>query len=272
MLSSCNNSRESMMYRIGMVVLACAASLQCGGSEKPTETSSKRDKIVLDRDDGRTGRRSHVPDIGDDDDDDDGDLQVEGLKGHLDPYDIQAGVTPHSTKLAACFQAHAKTKKFLGGQVELGFTVAKDGTVKKVQVNKSSVGSWEVEHCLLDESATMSFKKPKGGEADFSLPLDFEARRSSNWWTEEQAEAELGARTDELDACEGEAGVTQPRNVWVTLYIGNRGVIESVGFASPNKEGIEAGWADCAAQKVIAWTLSDPQGKIAKLGFRYKPE
>ena len=58
----------------------------------------------------------------------------------------------------------------------------------------------------------------------------------------------------------------------MTLYLGNRGVVKSVGFASPHKRGIEREWAACASEKILAWTLSDPRGKVAKLGFRYNPE
>ena len=262
------------MYRLSLL-LSCAAAatfVHCGGSSKPAGTSNTREPMLSQDDEAPTSRRSRTPGMDEEEDESDDGMQVTGLKGHLDPYDIQAGVTPHSSKLAGCFQGKAKKKQFLGGRVEFGFTIARDGSVKKVQVVKSDVGAWDVERCLLETGASMGFKKPKGGEADFSLPLDFEARRSPNWWTEEQAETELGALPAELDSCEKESGAMGPRNVWVTLYLGNRGVIQSVGFASPHKQGIAAEWIDCAAEKVAAWTLSDPRGKIAKLSFRYKPE
>ena len=118
----------------------------------------------------------------------------------------------------------------------------------------------------------MSFKKPKGGEADFTLPLDFDARRPAIWWSEDKAEMEVGDRASELRQCRVEAGTRDPRNVWVTLYLGNSGVVKSVGFASPHKRGIASAWAECAAGKITAWTLNDPRGKVAKLGFRYNPE
>ncbi len=254
------------LLAIGLVVPGC------GGAEKTSESAAVDVNEIEQDDEGPTRRRSRVPGMDDDDDDDDDDVSIEGLKGHLDPYDIQVGMEGHSSALATCFQVEAKHKKFLGGQVELSFTIARDGTVKSVRATKSSVGSWPVEKCLLAESRTMKFKKPKGGEADFSLPLDFEARRSANWWTEEKAEGAIGVLAKELSACSGEAGSAEPRNVWVTLYLGNRGVVESVGFASPHTAGIDTAWADCAQSRVRAWTLVDPLGKIAKLGFRYNPE
>lgn len=261
-----------MQRRIGIFGALLLAAAACGGSEKGAasvaDSDSQGDKLIADDDEVPTRRRSRAPDIGEDDGE--GEMQIEGLKGHIDPYDIQNGVSPHSTALATCFQKEARGKRFLGGQVELSFTVARDGTVKSVWPSKSTVGSWVVENCLLEESRRMKFVKPKGGEADFSLPLDFEAKRPAIWWTEEEAETEIGQRPGELKECAAET--PDPRNVWVTLYLGNRGSIKSVGFATPNKAGIDATWATCAATKVATWTLKDPRGKIAKLGFRYNPE
>ena len=176
-----------------VVAIGGLATSGCGSSEKKSESSSSNVEPLDQDDEGPTRRRSRVPGMDDDDDDDDDDVSIEGLKGHLAPYDIQVGMEGHSTALATCFQVEAKRKKFLGGQVELSFTIARDGTVKSVRATKSSVGSWPVEKCLLAESQRMTFKKPKGGEADFSVPLDFEARRVTNWWTEEKAESAIGS-------------------------------------------------------------------------------
>lgn len=253
-----------------LVVISTLALLACGGSDKKVDSPDLDEDIVLD-DEAPTTHRASAPALEDDDDHDDG-MTIEGLKGHLDPYDIQKGVEPHSTALATCFSGQAKSARYLGGEIVLSFTVARDGTVKSVRASRSSVGSWQVENCLLVEGKTMTFKKPKGGEADFTLPLDFDARRPANWWSEEKAEQEIAERPAELRKCRQETKTPDPQNVWVTLYLGNRGVVKSVGFASPHKKGIDPLWAECAAGKITAWTLNDPRGKIAKLGFRYNPE
>jgi TonB family protein len=257
----------SKMYKCSLVALL-GLSIGCGGSDKKVESSDKEREVLELDDEAPTGRRSAVP--GMDDDDDDEGMQVEGLRGHLDPNDIQEGVRPHNKALASCFESRAKKRYYLGGEVVLAVTVAKDGAVKSARAEKSSLGSHEIERCLLDEAMTMRFVKPKGGDADFTLPLDFDARRPANWWTEEQADLALGDKPEDLSECRQEG--TDPTNVWVTLYLGNRGVVQSVGFASPHKDGIDTAWADCAAAKVLAWQLNDPRGKVAKLGFRYNPE
>jgi TonB family protein len=257
-----------------IVVMGSALTLlACGGSDKRVDSPGvDDDEHIVQDDEPPTRHHSSVPDLDDDDDESGDGVDIQGLKGHLDPYDIQEAVAPHSVALATCFKQKAKSEHYLGGEVLLSFTVARDGSVKSVQNTRSSVGSWEVENCLIEESKTIAFKKPKGGEADFTLPLDFDARRPANWWTEAKADEEIADRPAELRKCRQETKTKDPKNVWVTLYLGNRGVVKSVGFASPHKRGIDPLWAQCAAGKISAWTLNDPRGKVAKLGFRYNPE
>ena len=258
--------RSQLIFNVAVMTVLFA----CGGSEKRVESVADEGEELDQDDEAPTRHRASTPGM-DDDDDDDG-MEIEGLKGHLDPYDIETGVAKRSQALADCFHERARKEFYLGGEVELSFTVARDGSVKTVRPSRSSVGSWAVENCLLEVGMSMKFKKPKGGEADFSLPLDFDARRAANWWSEEKAEAEVAGRPSELRACAQEADAPDPQNVWVTLYLGNRGVVKSVGFASPHEDGIDPAWATCASAKVGAWTLNDPRGKVAKLGFRYNPQ
>jgi hypothetical protein len=112
----------------------------------------------------------------------------------------------------------------------------------------------------------MSFVAPKGGEAEFSVPLDFSSPRSVEWWDEERTAREIDDVTGELGDCPGGAS-----DIWVTLYVGRGGKVTSVGFASSAKPPIADEWADCAAGKAASWVLSDPRGKVAKLSFRFNP-
>lgn len=255
--------------------LTAVASLfvvACGGADISVSENPKADTdepLVYDDDERSGGHRARTPGMNDDDDDDDG-VSIEGLKGTLSTYDIAKGIKPHSTALAMCFQQESKRNAYLGGDIELSFTIATDGSVKSVHASQSSVGSWAVEQCLLSVGKEMEFRQPKGGEADFTIPLEFDSRRSTQWWAEERADKELGAKPSELAECSKNA--PDPSNVWVTLYLGNRGLVTSAGFATPDAQGVDPAWADCAAAKIQSWTLSDPRGKIAKLGFRYNPE
>lgn len=237
----------------------------CGGSDKRAEPPEPVAAVDHDDDDDRP-HRAAAPSTGEDDADDG--MQIEGLRGHIDPADIQEAIQPVSGQLARCFDSQVKRRRFLGGQLELSFRVSRDGVVETVQVAKSDLGAWPVERCLLELAAAIEFPEPKGGAtAEFSLPLDFPPRKSSLWWTEEQADTEVADHLGDLAEC-----APQPENVSVTLYVGVRGKVQEVGFASPAKRPIDPEWADCAAEIIRGWTLSDPRGRIAKLGFRYRAE
>jgi len=235
-------------------------AVACGGADKPDaegpDKVPEREKIAA----------VHDPSIHDDQDEeeeeDDGEgFEVEGLAGHLDPYDVERGIEPHQTTLSACFFDRAKKNKYLGGKIEMAYKVGRDGAVKSVQMKESSLGAWQVEKCLLFIARSMSFKKPKGrGDAVFTVPLDFTSGRGVLWMTEEAAESEVAEYLAELEECGG------AKNVYVTLYVAARGKVKSVGFAS-EPEPLADHWADCAEEKVLAWQLTDPRGKVSKLSF-----
>jgi TonB family protein len=243
------------------------AGLGCGGSSTAPATTPVEHESEAD---ARSGpHHASAPDV---DEDDDEDVEIEGLKGHLDPYQIKDGLKPHQRALSACYHDVLAHARFIGGTIELSFVVGLDGAVKQVAMSKSDLGSWAVEKCLLALARTMKFAKPKGhGDAEFTLPLDFSSGSNrALWWSEQQSEQEAEEHMPELDTC-SDAWAGGPHNVWVTLYIGNRGAVRSIGFASPGGT-IDDGWADCVAEAASQWVLTDPRGKVAKGGFRYRLE
>lgn len=258
---------SSTVSRIAVVV--AAALLGCGGSDK---------KDAEEADDSSGGGGLKYDDVrkSTDDEEEEGtdDIEVEGLKGRLEPHQIDAGVQPHQQGLARCYQSQLKGTKFLGGKLVLKVVVGPEGAVKQVTIPESDLGSWAVEKCMLEIARGMTFAKPKGGdgEADFTLPLDFTSGRGRVlWWEEEKIETTVAEKLAELDECEQQVGVVVPSNVWVTLYFANKGEVRSVGFSSPESDPIQDTWADCAAQVVAAWVMPDPMGKIAKSAFRFRP-
>lgn len=251
----------------GALCLAVGASACGGGGEKKPEKPEK----ASDDDDGgdRSGdRRASVPDIGEEDDDD---VQIAGLKGRLDPYDIKKGLEPHQAALFACFTDKVGRRKYLGGSVEFQFVVSPDGTVKSVHMLRSDLGNWTMEKCMLDICQAMTFAKPQGrAEADFTVPLDLDARRPVATWDDARVQEVI---TEEqvatLTACAEETGMGDPSGVWLTIYVGGRGKILSVGMTAPDGP-IDPTWAQCAHDKVKEWTLVDPRGR-AKFSYQYNP-
>jgi len=257
------------MRRLALCCAVLAGAVACGGSEaevkEPKATASDERVELGERPDTR---RSTGP--GTDDDDAGDGMEVEGLKGHLEPYDIQKGVEKRSKALGDCYHGKLGGRRFVGGKIEMAYVVNRDGTVKTVTMSKSDLGSWDMEKCLLDVARSMTFKKPRGGEAEFSVPLEFNPRNPPIWWGDDRASAEVTDKLQELAACNEKAG-EGPADLWITAYVTTRGKIASVGFAAPDG-GLSDEWAACAAEVVSAWELGDPRGKVAKLSFRYGGE
>jgi hypothetical protein len=243
------------------LVALLAAALGCGGSSKGAAKPDTRAD-----DEGQSLRSSPLDD---DDDDGDDDLAVEGLRGRMEVYDIQRGMEPHVQALSDCFTRKVGKQRYLGGEVEFKFVVHPDGAVKSVQLARSDLGAWPMEQCMLEINQAIQFPKPKGkGEADFTVPLSFDARQATFLWSDDRAQSEVDARVAELRACAEKTGTRDPRNIWITVYVGTRGKVLSAGFASPDAP-LDAAWAACADSIILGWKLTDPRGQITKATFRY---
>lgn len=240
-------------------LLLCVAA--CGGSSKPAPVVEP------------TPAQPVHDNPADDEDADGGDdgMSVAGTKGHMDPKAIEAAVSPHQGELEGCFTSQVGKRRFLGGKVELKWQIGADGALTSVQIAQSDLGAWPVEKCLLDIARGMEFAKPKGGATDFSIPLEFVGKQSSTWWDEDAGTAAVKNHLKDLAKCDKSG--SPPSDATITAYVGARGKIVSVGFATAQDAGLapEAwdAWADCAEKRISAWQLPDPRGQIAKLAFHY---
>jgi len=261
------------------VVLVLAA---CGGSspppEKPPEPKVTRLPVETDKDD--------EPEDG---------VTFTKQKGQISQEAIEAGLAPKKDAMMDCYTAKIGKRKWLGGEVMLHWELKADGSIHSVKLSQSDVGDWSIEKCLLDLAWEASFAKPKGGDADFDLPLTFSPTRITQDWDEDKSLRAIGGQLAQLDDCpdgpkpKGKKPKPKkpppkqaaakperpeprpPKNVLVTLYVGPQGKTQAVGFASPSSE-IGDKWATCAQKVASAWRLPDPRGQIAKLKIRYKAE
>jgi TonB family protein len=198
-------------------------------------------------------------------------------RGQMAQDTIQAGLQPHAQELTDCYMTKVGRRRWLGGHVVLHWDIKADGTVTSVKLSESDLGNWDIEKCLLEAARTATFGKPVGGDADFTVPLDFSAKGNAQIWDEDKSLRAIGGQLAKLDACPdpkvmkaAKKPLLHPVNVTVTLYVGPHGKTESVGFSSPNTE-IPDEWMECAAKATTAWRLPDPRGQVAKLAIRYKP-
>lgn len=229
-------------------------------------------------------------------------VTIVNARGHMEREAIEAGLAPHTGALSDCYTTKLARRRWLGGHVALHWDIAKDGTVTKVLLAESDLGAWPIEKCLVDIARGAEFGKPIGGDADFSVPLDFSAKGAPQVWDEDQALKAVGGQLVQLDACdkppappklsprarkaeqarlerekaEGTKVLPKlkfvvPNDVTVTLYVGPQGKAQSVGFSSPASVIVDD-WAACAEKVALAWRLPDTGGHVAKLAVRYRPQ
>ncbi|HEY5922178.1 MAG TPA: AgmX/PglI C-terminal domain-containing protein [Kofleriaceae bacterium] len=225
-------------------------------------------------------------------------------KGTISKEKIDAGLAPHQQAMMECYTGKVGKRRFLGGEVRLMWGLKADGSIKTVKID-SNLGAWDIEKCLLDIAWSATFDKPTGADAEFDIPLNFAATRSTAIWDEDMALRAVGGQLAALDECpegpkpkapppkkkgkkappkkaptptaKGEEDPAArpeprpPRNVTITMYIGPLGKTQSIGFSSPTSE-LGNKWTKCASQVAASWRLPDPKGQIAKLAVRYKAE
>ncbi len=217
-------------------------------------------------------------------------VQVVSTHGHMEMSAIEAGIAPHTQNLMDCYTTRVGRRKWLGGRVSLHWDINKAGEITGVKLAESDLGAWPIEKCLVEIARAATFAKPVGGDADFSIPLDFSAKGHPLSWDEDVALRAVGGQLALLDDCVDPAKaatkgkpkrgkkappgpkqgrVELPDDVTVTLYVGPGGKAQSVGFSS-GKSDIDDAWADCAEKVALGWRLPDPRGQIAKLAVRYR--
>jgi TonB family protein len=277
------------------VPFALAGLTACGGSspppEKPVEPAPKKVNRVVVEDESA----NETPEEG---------VTFVKTKGTITQEAIEEGLAPHQVAMAECYTQKVGKRRWLGGRVVLQWNLRDDGTLTSVKLTESNLGSWAVEQCLLDIAWGATFGKPTGGgDVDFTVPLEFSAKGSSQSWNEDQALRAVGGQLAMLDDCEdfeyepkpvkkpkkakkapkpkpkkddkGEPSARParpekpPSNVTMTLYIGPGGKLQSLGFSSATTE-VGLKWAACAEKVAQSWRLPDPRGQVAKLALRYK--
>lgn len=234
--------------------LALVALVACGGSSPPPPPPPEPPPAPV-------AKRVPI----DDSEPDEG-VTVVNARGHMDKAAVEAGIAPHNAELSDCYMKNVKRRRWLGGHVLIHWDIKKDGTVTAVKLMaESDLGAWPIEKCLLEVARSASFDRPIGGDADFSLPLEFSAKGASLPWSEDQALRAVGGQLVKLAPCDKKHA--RPHDVTITIYVGPHGRAQSVGFSSDATE-IDDEWAQCATKAAMAWRLPDPKGIVAKLAVR----
>ena len=247
-------ARPRLPWRVPMAGLVLAA---CGGGARPVEPAP-------------TIAPAPTRVVVEDSERDDG-AQVVGDKGHLEPAAVDAALAPHRAALTRCYTQKVGRRTWLGGRVVLRWDIAADGTLASARITESDLGAWPVESCLLSIARQASFGKPIGGRAELTLPLELSVAKPLTISPEPPPAKATSALLAKLDAC-ARGKVALPHDVALTIYLGPRGRVASVGFASA--KDLDGDWAACAEKAALAtlgWRLPESSGQVTKLALRYRP-
>jgi TonB family protein len=225
-----------------------------GGAEKakpkPVEVQTSDHKMVNPLEEGE----------------EDGDgMKVEGALGTLDQNAVQAGLSRSMLEFTSCYDRRARRKPYLCGDVVLAFRVTREGKIKKVHVKQSSLGALSIEKCILEAARTASFERPRGGEAEFSYTVSFNARVTVDAWDPGMVREEIDDNRDKLFIKqEGRESVPLevPSGLRVTMYVNRRGKVISVGMTAEEEIDEEFSTHFISAVKTIQFEKPQSFAKV----------
>ena len=193
------------------------------------------------------------------------DMQVEGIVGELEDGAVQRVLQANHAAMRRCYDEQAGRLHYVGGHRELKVRVLPSGRPKWVAIVDSSLGSTEIEQCVVATLEKTQFPTPKGGEGELTCPIDFAARTPTGTWQKERIASVLAKKKAALAACKGRAGTAAVKALRMTLYVGPGGSATSAGFAADEPQ--DAKLAKCVADRVLALSFDDPLGQMVKVSF-----
>ena len=192
-------------------------------------------------------------------------VSISGLMGTISAEFVRDTLQLRQDRFLRCFTQRLDDVSVLGGTIELAFRVRVDGTVRWVYPRRSTVGDRETERCVLEVASTVHFRRPNGGEAEFSWPFEVgladDVRPPLNWGPERIA-APLASANGLAARCR--APGTQSTFA-VTAYVGSGGRVLAAGAAASDVDGLPA--IDCVLEAVRAFQAPDPGAYPAKITF-----
>lgn len=192
---------------------------------------------------------------------DDG-MKVQGLTGTLDPGQVRDALDSTLPAATRCYSQESRRRPYMGGEMQMKFRVNRDGSVKQVILVSSTVGSLEMERCVLKALAATSFPRPTGGgEAEFNYPLTFPARMGSQSWEADRVADAMKKIRKSL------AKEAVPVGLVVTFYLNPRGEVECAGMHSA--DNVDEALADKVVETFKAAKFKAPQSHYAKVVIRW---
>jgi hypothetical protein len=180
--------------------------------------------------------------------------------GRLDAEDVRRVVRQQQAGFDNCFRRGSG--QYLAGDVYLQFVVGPEGRVRQASVQRSELGSWVVEDCLVETATFLEFPPPVGGEATFAYPFAGPqvGRRLVQAVDSAWGYGALRAVRKEINRCRNEYEFDGPFHV--TVYVGALGAVLDAGFDSlalPKRE-----FPACVHSIVRGLRFPNPGNRVVK--------
>lgn len=190
-------------------------------------------------------------------------MKVAGTLGTLDEDEIAGPFQRRWDDITRCIDEVAQKQQFLGGKIEVKLRVTAAGEPKSAFIAASTFGNYDAERCVLAIARELHFAHPHGGgEAEFSYPIEFHARRPVQTWEEARVSPSVARHRKDVHECKQKAPGKLPPALSMTVYVAPGGKIASAGLAADAP--LDDAFGECLVGKTKSWRLDDPLGKIAK--------
>jgi TonB family protein len=95
--------------------------------------------------------------------------------GGLSAEQIQRVVRQNASAIRYCYEAQVQRRPNLRGQISIGFSISQSGSVSTARVASSSMGSPDVEGCIVRVFRRMRFPQSESGDSRGTYPFNFSA-------------------------------------------------------------------------------------------------
>lgn len=95
--------------------------------------------------------------------------------GGLSAEQIQRVVRQNASAIRYCYETQVQRRPNLRGQISIGFTISQSGSVASARVANSSMGSPDVEGCIVRVWRRMRFPASDSGDSRGTFPFNFSA-------------------------------------------------------------------------------------------------
>lgn len=196
-------------------------------------------------------------------------MKLDSELGVLETQDVEEVLQARFDEIRGCYRRAGKAQKYADGKVLLRFVVGGDGSTEDVWVIESTLGSYDVERCLVEVGRRIKFPAPTGNKATtFEYPVEFRSTHQIAVLDVDGVKIENDVATflPQLAAC----GQLAQEGAEAIIYIEPNGRPGSVGLAVGTSLDEDVG--DCMVQTIRGWRMSATlPGHVTRAHFTIPP-